>query len=95
MYADDLVLLSPSICALQRMINICEEEATNLNMCFNSKKSVIIRIGPRHKRMCNEIMVNGMKISMSSKLKYLGVAISAAFVLNCHLRKAEENISCL
>jgi len=43
MYADDLVLLSPSVCDLQKMINICVDEAKCLNLKFNAKKSCIMR----------------------------------------------------
>ena len=45
MYADDLVLVSPSVSLLQKMIDICCEEAMYLDMKFNALKSNII--GPR------------------------------------------------
>jgi len=47
MYADDLVLLSPSVCDLQKMIIICVDEAKCLNLKFNAKKSCIMRFGAR------------------------------------------------
>ena len=47
MYADDLVLISFSVCELQKMIAICAEEATKINMQFNPMKCAICRFGPR------------------------------------------------
>ena len=34
LYADDFILISPSVCQLQKMINVCVEEATKINMSF-------------------------------------------------------------
>jgi len=45
MYADDLLLLSASLCDLQLMISICYEELDELVMRLNLKKSQIVRIG--------------------------------------------------
>jgi len=41
LYADDLILISPSVCQLQKMINVCVEEATKINMSFNAKCAVL------------------------------------------------------
>ena len=40
-YADDLVLLAPSIASLNKMINICELYSTDFSLKFNSSKSFI------------------------------------------------------
>ena len=47
MYADDIMLLSPSLTALQLMLNLCEGELLKLDMCINVKKSTCMRFGPR------------------------------------------------
>ena len=39
MYADDLVLLCPSICRLKKMLDICVDEVTGLHLKLNTKKS--------------------------------------------------------
>jgi hypothetical protein len=44
MYADDLVLIAPSIAELQRMINTCCHELSQLNLTINVKKSAARRI---------------------------------------------------
>jgi len=45
MYADDLLLLSKSLCDLQLMIDICCAELEGIDMCLNVKKSQVLRIG--------------------------------------------------
>ena len=46
LYANDILLLSPSVRALQAMLLICEQELLSLDLCLNHNKSVCIRVGP-------------------------------------------------
>jgi len=46
-YADDILLIAPSVTSLQQLLNICEQELEWLDMSVNAKKSKCIRIGPR------------------------------------------------
>ena len=52
LYADDIVLLAPSVNALQQMLTLCEDHLAYLDMTLNVKKSVCMRIGKRHKDDC-------------------------------------------
>jgi len=49
LYADDIILLAPSIRALQSVINLCELELDFLCMTVNAKKSACLRVEPRYK----------------------------------------------
>ena len=55
MYADDLVLLSPSICELQNMLNMCYSELAFLDLQVNFKKCSAIRIGNGYKNKCTDL----------------------------------------
>ena len=35
MYADDIILLSPSLCGLQCLVGICSDYANNYDLVFN------------------------------------------------------------
>ena len=52
MYADDLILMSPSVTVLQELFKIVEEELTALEMSISLSKSAYIRFGPRYEAMC-------------------------------------------
>jgi len=39
LYADDILLVAPSITALQRLLFLCEQELTWLDMSLNAKKN--------------------------------------------------------
>ena len=56
LYADDIVLIAPSISALQKLVQICEDELCCLDMQINAKKSNCIRIGPRCRNSCVNIV---------------------------------------
>ena len=58
MYADDLLLLSISVCDLQHMVNICKSELDWLDMMINVKKSACLRIGKRFKASTDHILID-------------------------------------
>ena len=47
MCADDIILLAPSVSALQRLLHVCEDQLKWLDMSINVNKSACIRIGSR------------------------------------------------
>ena len=47
LYADDILLIAPSVMMLERLLHICEDELDHIDMVINCKKSCCIRIGPR------------------------------------------------
>ena len=74
MYADDLVLLSPSAAGLRELLCACEEFRISHDVVFNSKKSSVLIC--RNKAMDHAtppvFTVNGSIIGESDKVKYLG-----------------------
>jgi len=78
MYADNLLLLSGSLCDLQSMVDICCDEFNKLDMCLNVKKSQVIRIGRSYRKEVNCISINGKPVQFVVELKYLGWHILSA-----------------
>ena len=74
MYADDLVLLSPSATGLRELLCACEEFSISHDVVYNSKKSSVLIC--RNKAMDHAappvFTVNGSIIGESDKVKYLG-----------------------
>ena len=52
LYADEILLMSPSITGLQNLLSACQELLDSLNMVINTKKSSCMRIGPRYDKSC-------------------------------------------
>jgi len=74
LYADDILLVAPSITALQRLLFLCEQELTWLDMSLNAKKkSACIRIGARFKaECCNLVTGKGQELIWANDIRYLG-----------------------
>ena len=44
-YADDIILICPSVTAMKEMLKICEDYANDYNILFNGKKSKYLIFG--------------------------------------------------
>jgi len=76
LYADDIVLISPTVCMLQNMLTTCELELQVLDLVIDPKKSFCIRIGPRNAITCVHICSSsGVLLPWVKEMKYLGVTI--------------------
>lgn len=73
MYADDLILLAPSVAELQRMVNVCCNELDAINLKLNTNKSYCIRIGKRFFAECPNIRTDNGDITWAKEAKYLGL----------------------
>ena len=51
LYVDDILLLSPSVSNLQKLLLACEDELEYLHTNINIRKSCCIRIGPRNDKL--------------------------------------------
>jgi exonuclease III len=89
MYADDLVLLSPSVTELQTMIDICCNELALLDLQINAKKSVAIRIGNRCKNICVHLHAINDTIPWTNEAKYLGITIQSGSKFKCDFDKTK------
>jgi hypothetical protein len=49
-HADDIILLSASVCDLQSMIDICFTDGAKLVILFNASKSFLFKVG----KVCTE-----------------------------------------
>ena len=74
MYADDILLLSPSVTTLQDLLYICGNTLRSLDLFINPKKSVYMRIGPRCNSVCCDIVSSdGYVLHWVESIRYLRV----------------------
>lgn len=83
LYADDIILLSPSVFALQTLVNVCALELQYLDMAVNAGKSACMRFGPRSKSACTDIVVGGTSINWVTSARYLGVYLETSVRFRC------------
>lgn len=73
-YADDMVLLSPSIAALRKLLNICQAYAEAHGLRYNANKSelMIFKAGNQTYSKVPPVVLGGKQLKVVSSVKYLG-----------------------
>ena len=89
MYADDLVLLSPSLHELQTMLNVCESELSLLDLKLNASKLECLRIGRRCMKPNFTLTSLSGEIPWVSESRYLGIWIMSGRKFACNLVHAK------
>jgi len=85
LYADNPLLLAPTVSSLQQLLFICESELAWLDLSINVSKSSCIRVGPRYNKVCcNLTSLDGREIIWVEKVRYLGVHLVSSKVMNCN-----------
>jgi len=75
-YADDVIILAPTLFSLRRMLKICSDFAYEYNVIFNSSKSKLLFFGNvRHRPAVSPITFCGSTIELVSHDKHLGNVI--------------------
>jgi len=62
---------------MQAVLDLCDKEAADLDFTFNTKKSVVLRNGPRYNYACVPLTFNGAVLSYVDQCKYLGIVLTS------------------
>jgi len=85
-------IASPSVSALQRLLHVCEAQLQWLDMSINVNKSACIRIGPRHKETCyNLVTLDGRDIRWTNIVRYLGIYLVSAKMFRCAIDNSKKS----
>ena len=74
MYADDLVLVSPSLAGLSQLLHECEQFGTRHDLKYNAKKSDVMIYRSMTLKGCTipNVKLNGIILHVVASYKYLG-----------------------
>ena len=88
-YADDLVLIAPSAIAINELLGVCDDFASENYIIFSPTKSVCMRILPKSIKLSNtpSIHLGGVKLSFVDSFNYLGHTIVTDFSDDDDIRK--------
>ena len=75
-YADDLLLLSPSIHGLEILVKTSEPFASEYGVTFNAKKTECICFSKNACPLQRQVKVNGQHVKWKDKVKYLGIILT-------------------
>ena len=90
-YADDITLSCPSICGLNRMINICNKFAAEHYLIFNSKKSLAIKYG-KEVNNTEYVLLGQNTINLVESVRHLGnyfnIQLSDISITDCMRKRS-------
>jgi len=93
LYADDILLVAPSVASLQHILSICEAELDWLDMRITPKKSSCIRFGARFGVECNNISTSDdSKLPWSDNFRYLCVYLRSSRSSVCSFSHPKRSI---
>jgi len=91
LYADDILLLSPSVSRLQKLLHDCEDEF-EYHTNINTTKTACLRIGPRSDKTCIKLTTkNGSEILWVKEIRYHGIYIVRSTRFSCNLDHAKRS----
>jgi len=91
MYADDILLLAPSVHVLQILVSACESKFGQLYLGINVRRSVCIRIGLRCHFSCSPILMSdGSELQWVDSVRYLGVFVTRSTHFSCSFDKCQK-----
>jgi len=68
-YADDIILICPSVVGLEDLLHQCENELNSIDVAINTNKSNCLRIGNRNDKHCANLKtLDGRKINWSDQI---------------------------
>ena len=75
---DDLVILSPSVKGLQKLLNICSEYGEEHDIMFNQKKTECMYFPVKGRALINipKVFLNAHLLRWVTKYKYLGIILT-------------------
>ena len=82
-YADDILIFSPSVCELENVLHICEEELNYFDMAISNKKLCCIRIGHFSHGCVSICTISSFAIPWAREIRYLGIFNKASNVFKC------------
>ena len=69
-YADDIIILSPTLCGLQEMLNVCTRYSLSHDIVFNTKKSVYTTVGKKtHNVVPSSVFLGGVALEWVKRFK--------------------------
>ncbi|KAI8439007.1 hypothetical protein MSG28_011306 [Choristoneura fumiferana] len=96
-YADDMVLLGPSVGAIEQLLATCETYARSHGLVYNPTKSEVMvftagKIKPYH---VPPIWLSGSQLSVVNKVKYLGHIITSDLKDDLDIERERRALACL
>ena len=78
-YADDMVLLAPTVTALQTLLEVCHAYAVPHDIVYNTTKTVCMLVRPKQSqgRYSTRVRLGNEELGLVQEFRYLGHVMTA------------------
>ena len=78
-YADDMVLLAPTVTALQTLLEVCRAYDAPHNIVYNTTKTVCMLVGPKQSQgqYSTRVRLRNKELCFVQEFRYLGHVMTA------------------
>jgi Reverse transcriptase (RNA-dependent DNA polymerase) len=59
-YAGDIVIIAPSVCAMRKLLNVCDNYANEYHIMLNAEKSKCLAFLSKNRRYLSEHLITGL-----------------------------------
>ena len=88
-YADDMVLLAPTVTALHTLLEVCHAYAAPHDIVYNTTKTVCMLVRPKQSqgRYSTRVKLGNEELSFVQEFRYLGHVMTADCRDDKHIKK--------
>lgn len=94
-YADDMVLLSASVCGLRELLSVCESYAITHGLNYNVKKTelMVFEAGSKRVRYVPPVRLYGCPLNRTERFKYLGHIVTSGLCDDADIERERRALS--
>ncbi|XP_063372171.1 uncharacterized protein LOC134660369 [Cydia amplana] len=94
-YADDMVLLSPSISGIQDLLTICERYAESHGLRYNASKSelLVFKAGTKSYSHTPQVKLGNIPLKIVEEFKYLGHWVTSSLTDNKDIERERRALA--
>jgi len=92
LYADDVILLSPSVVGLQEMLNRCCKISHSVSLQFYVKKCHWMAVGRMYKAVISPVILDGQAVEWCDRAIYLGIYLAIAKAVKFDINPVKRSV---
>ena len=92
-YADDIVLIAPSACAMRKLLNVCDNYANEYHIMFNAEKSKCLAFLSKNRRYLSEHLINGLFNIGNNPIEFVQSYSHLGHIINTKLSDDDDILS--
>jgi Reverse transcriptase (RNA-dependent DNA polymerase) len=92
-YADDIVIIAPSACAMRKLLNVCDKYANEYHIVFNVEKSKYLAFLSKNRHFLSEHLMTGLFNTGNNPIEFVQLYSHLGHIINTELSDSGDILS--